>query len=33
LIVPATCFIALTCAAEPTRDTEMPTFTAGRIPW
>ena len=29
---PATCFIALICAAEPTRETEMPTFTAGRMP-
>ena len=33
LIVPATFFIALVCAAEPTRDTERPTFTAGRMPW
>jgi hypothetical protein len=30
--VPATCFIALICADEPTRDTERPTFSAGRIP-
>ena len=30
---PATCFIALIWAEEPTRDTEMPTFTAGRLPW
>lgn len=29
---PATFFIALVCAAEPTRDTEIPGFTAGRIP-
>ena len=29
---PATCFIALICAAEPTRDTDRPTFTAGRMP-
>ena len=28
--VPETFFIALTCAAPPTRDTEMPTSTAGR---
>ena len=32
LILPATCFIAFTFAAEPTRDTERPTFTAGRMP-
>ena len=25
-------FIAAVCAAPPTRDTEMPTFTAGRTP-
>ena len=30
--MPATRFIALVCADEPTRDTEMPTFTAGRTP-
>ena len=30
---PATFFIALVCAAEPTRDTDRPTFTAGRMPW
>ena len=29
---PATCFIALICAAPPTRDTEMPTLIAGRVP-
>ena len=29
---PATFFIALICAVPPTRDTEMPTFTAGRTP-
>ena len=28
--VPATPFIALICAAPPTRDTEMPTSMAGR---
>jgi len=33
LIGPATCFIALIWALPPTRDTEMPTFTAGRMPW
>ena len=27
---PATDFIALTCAAPPTRETEMPTSMAGR---
>ena len=32
-MVPATCFIALICAAEPTLDTEIPTLTAGLIPW
>ena len=32
LMVPATFFIALVWAEEPTRDTEMPTFTAGRMP-
>src|SRR5665648_169279 len=32
LILPATFFIALICADEPTRLTEMPTFTAGRMP-
>ena len=30
---PATDFIALVCAAEPTRLTERPVFTAGRTPW
>ena len=25
-------FIAFTCAAEPTRETEIPTLIAGRIP-
>ena len=30
--VPDTDFIALICAAPPTRDTEMPTSTAGRTP-
>ena len=30
LSVPATFFMALGCAAPPTRDTEMPTSTAGR---
>ena len=29
---PETCFIALICAAEPTRLTEMPTLMAGRTP-
>jgi hypothetical protein len=29
---PATDFIALICAFPPTRDTEIPTFTAGRTP-
>ena len=29
---PTTDFIALICAAPPTRDTEMPTSTAGRTP-
>ena len=29
---PATFFIALICALPPTRDTEMPTLTAGRTP-
>ncbi len=29
---PATCFMALVWAAEPTRDTEMPMFIAGRWP-
>ena len=28
--VPETFFMALTCAAPPTGDTEMPTSTAGR---
>ena len=30
---PETFFIALICAAPPTRDTEMPTLIAGRTPW
>ena len=30
--VPATCFIALICALPPTRETDLPTSTAGRIP-
>ena len=30
---PATDFIALVCAEEPTRDTDRPVFTAGRMPW
>ena len=29
---PATGFIAFTCAEPPTRDTELPTLMAGRIP-
>ena len=29
---PATCFMALVCAAPPTRETEMPTLMAGRRP-
>merc|ERR1712107_315241 len=29
---PATCFMDLVWAAEPTRDTERPTLMAGRIP-
>ena len=32
LKVPETCFIALAWAAPPTRDTEIPTLIAGRIP-
>ena len=32
LSFPATCFMALSCAAEPTRETEMPTLIAGRTP-
>ena len=32
LIEPATCFIALICAAEPTRLTDKPTLIAGRTP-
>ena len=32
LRVPDTCFIAFTCAALPTRLTELPTLMAGRIP-
>ena len=32
LSCPATCFIALSCAAEPTRDTDKPTEIAGRTP-
>ena len=30
--MPATCFMALTWAAPPTRETERPTLMAGRIP-
>jgi len=30
--VPATCFKALICAADPTRLTERPTFNAGLTP-
>src|SRR6266480_4472398 len=33
LSLPATCFMALSCAAEPTRETERPTEMAGRTPW
>ena len=29
---PATCFIALICAADPTRLTDKPIWIAGRIP-
>ena len=32
LSLPATFFMALICAAPPTRLTLMPTFTAGRTP-
>ncbi len=32
LLERATCFIALICALPPTRETERPTLTAGRIP-
>ena len=32
-IDPATFFIALVWAADPTLDTDKPTFTAGLIPW
>ena len=32
LIEPDTFFIALVCAAEPTRDTDRPTLIAGRMP-
>ena len=31
--MPATCRIALICAEPPTRDTELPTLIAGRMPW
>jgi len=31
--LPATSFIALICAAPPTRETETPTLIAGRTPW
>ena len=31
-MVPAAFFMALVCAALPTRETESPTLTAGRIP-
>ena len=30
-MAPATCFMALNWAADPTRDTDRPTFTAGLI--
>ena len=30
--LPATVFITFVCAADPTRDTEIPTLIAGRIP-
>ena len=30
--LPATCFMALICALPPTRDTEMPGLTAGKMP-
>ena len=33
LSVPATFFIARIWALPPTRDTEMPTSMAGRLPW
>ena len=33
IVITAIFFIALVWAAEPTRDTERPTFTAGRMPW
>src|SRR4029450_1285695 len=33
LMRPAPFFIAVVCAEEPTRDTDRPTFTAGRMPW
>jgi hypothetical protein len=33
LILPETFFIALVCAEEPTRETEIPTLIAGRWPW
>ena len=33
LIEPETFFIALVCAAEPTRLTDRPTLIAGRMPW
>ena len=29
---PATCFMAPSCAAPPTRDTDRPTLMAGRTP-
>ncbi len=29
---PATAFIAFTCAEPPTRETELPTLIAGRMP-
>ena len=31
--MPATCRIALICAEPPTRETELPTLIAGRMPW
>jgi hypothetical protein len=33
LRVPAICFKAFTCAAEPTRETLNPTLIAGLMPW
>ena len=31
--MPATCRMARTWAEPPTRDTELPTLMAGRMPW